>query len=134
MDEDAQLDIALPAALLAKQQLDSGVSAERLRHEQEQARYNDLYLLAPVGYFVVGFDGRILQANVTGAQMLGLTRAQVAQYKLRDFVRRAWREDFDTVFEQALNSRLPHRRELEMRCVDHGIPARVTLLANADGS
>jgi len=134
MDKEAELDIALPAALLARQQLDSGVSAERLRHEQEQARYNDLYLLAPVGYFVVGFDGRILQANVTGAQMLGLTRAQVAQYKLRDFVRRAWREEFDTVFEQALNSRLPHRHELEMRCVDHGIPARVTLLANADGS
>lgn len=59
MDKDAELDIALPAALLARQQLDSGVSAERLRHEQEQARYNDLYLLAPVGYFVVGFDGRI---------------------------------------------------------------------------
>jgi diguanylate cyclase (GGDEF)-like protein/PAS domain S-box-containing protein len=130
MDKDPEL----PAALLARQQLDSGVSAERLRHEQEQAHYNDLYLLAPVGYFVVGFDGRILQANVTGAQMLGLTRAQVTQVRLRDFVRRAWREEFDQVFEQALNSRLPHRHELEMRCVDHGVPARVTLLANADGS
>src|SRR5437763_11503575 len=134
MDKDAQLDIALPAALLAKQQLDSGGSAERLRHEAGQGRYNDLYLLAPVGYFVVGFDGRILQANVTGAQMLGLTRAQVSRYRLRDFVRRAWREEFDVVFEQALNSRLPRSHELEMRCVDHGVPARVTLQANADGS
>jgi len=49
------------------QQLDSGVSPERLRHEQEQAHFNELYLLAPVGYFVVAFDGRILQANVAGA-------------------------------------------------------------------
>jgi hypothetical protein len=51
--------------LLAKQ-LDSGVSPERLRHEQEQAHFNELYLLAPVGYFVVAFDGRILQSNVAG--------------------------------------------------------------------
>ena len=39
------------------QQLDSGVSPEWLRHEQEQAHFNELYLLAPCGYFVVGFDG-----------------------------------------------------------------------------
>ena len=35
--------------VLVREQLDSGVSAERLRHEREQARYNELYLLAPVG-------------------------------------------------------------------------------------
>ena len=39
-----------------RNQLDSGVSVERLRHEQEQARYNELYLLAPVGYFVLAFE------------------------------------------------------------------------------
>jgi hypothetical protein len=39
-------DVYTPAALLARQQLDSGVSAERLRHEQEQAHINELYLLA----------------------------------------------------------------------------------------
>jgi diguanylate cyclase (GGDEF)-like protein/PAS domain S-box-containing protein len=127
-------DVHLPAALAARQQLDSGVSAERLRHEQEQAHFNDVYLLAPVGYFVVGFDGRILQANVTGAQMLGLTRAQVTRHTLREFVRRPWREQFDRMFEAALNNRTPHRHELEMRCVDHGVPARVTLLASLDGS
>ena len=130
MDTDAHL----PSPLLARQQLDSGVSAERLRHEQEQAHFNDVYLLAPVGYFVVAFDGRILQANVTGARMLGLTRAQVSQVRLRDFVQRASLEAFDGMFEDALNSRVQHRNVLEMRCVDHGVPARVRLLASADGS
>jgi len=127
-------DVHLPAALLASQQLDSGVSAERLRHEQEQARYNELYLLAPAGYFVVGFDGRILQANVSGARMLGVARSGATRLRLRDFVRRAWRPGFDAFFEAALNSRAQQRHELEMTCVDNGIPAPVLLLANADGS
>jgi diguanylate cyclase (GGDEF)-like protein/PAS domain S-box-containing protein len=130
MDKDAHV----PALMLARQQLDSGVSAERLRHEQEQARYNELHLLAPAGYFVVGFDGRILQANVVGARMLGVARAEVGRYRFRDFVRRAWRPGFEAFFEAALNSRAQQRHELEMTCVEDGIPAAMVLLANADGS
>jgi PAS domain-containing protein len=74
------------------QQLDSGASPERLRHEQEQAHFNELYLLAPVGYFVVAFDGRILQANVAGAQLIGVPRGAAGGHCFRDFVRRNWRE------------------------------------------
>jgi diguanylate cyclase (GGDEF)-like protein/PAS domain S-box-containing protein len=130
MDKDAHV----PALMLARQQLDSGVSAERLRHEQEQARYNELHLLAPAGYFVVGFDGRILQANVAGARMLGVARAEAGRYRFRDFVRRAWRPGFEAFFEAALNSRAQQRHELEMTCVEDGLPAAMVLLANADGS
>jgi len=31
-------------------QLDSGLKPERLRHEQEQAHFNELYLLAPATF------------------------------------------------------------------------------------
>jgi diguanylate cyclase (GGDEF)-like protein/PAS domain S-box-containing protein len=127
-------DVHVPAALLARQQLDSGVSAERLRHEQEQAHFNELYLLAPVGYFVVGLDGRILQANVAGAQLIGVARAAVGEHRFRDFVRRSWREEFDVFFESAVNSRAPRRQRIEMTRADHGAPGPVLLLASADGS
>jgi diguanylate cyclase (GGDEF)-like protein/PAS domain S-box-containing protein len=127
-------DVHMPAALLARQQLDSGVSAERLRHEQEQAHFNELYLLAPVGYFVVAFDGRILQANVAGAQLIGVPRGAVGGHRFRDFVRRSWREEFDIFFESAINSRAPRRQRIEMICADHGTPGPVLLLASADGS
>jgi diguanylate cyclase (GGDEF)-like protein/PAS domain S-box-containing protein len=127
-------DVHMPAALLARQQLDSGVSAERLRHEQEQAHFNELYLLAPVGYFVVAFDGRILQANVAGAQLLGIPRSAVGGHRFRDFVRRAWRDEFDAFFESSINSRAPRRQQIEMTCADHGAPGPVVLLASADGS
>ena len=36
------------------------------------SRFNDFYLLAPVGYFVLSFDTTILQMNVVGADLLGL--------------------------------------------------------------
>jgi diguanylate cyclase (GGDEF)-like protein/PAS domain S-box-containing protein len=127
-------DVHMPAALLARQQLDSGVSAERLRHEQEQAHFNELYLLAPVGYFVVAFDGRILQANVAGAQLIGVPRGAVGGHRFRDFVRRSWREEFDAFFESAINSRAPRLQRIEMTCADHGTPGPVVLLASADGS
>jgi diguanylate cyclase (GGDEF)-like protein/PAS domain S-box-containing protein len=117
-----------------RQQLDSGVSAERLRHEQEQAHFNELYLLAPCGYFVVGFDGHILQANVAGAQLLGVPRAAVRGHRFRDFVRRSWRDEFDAFFGDAINSRAPRRQRIEMTCADHGAPGPVLLLASADGS
>src|SRR5213596_2326836 len=95
------------------QQLDSGVSPERLRHEQEQAHFNELYLLAPTGYFVVAFDGRILQANVAGARLIGVPRGAVGGHRFRDFVRRNWREEFDVFFESAINSRAPRRQRIE---------------------
>ncbi len=38
-------------------------------------RYFDLCNLAPVGYFVVSREGRILETNSTGAILLGLPRA-----------------------------------------------------------
>jgi PAS domain-containing protein len=103
-----------------RQQLDSGVSAERLRHEQEQAHFNELHLLAPSGYFVVAFDGRILQANVAGAQLLGVPRAAVGGHRFRDFVRLSWREEFDIFFESAISSRAPRRQRIEMTCAEHG--------------
>jgi diguanylate cyclase (GGDEF)-like protein/PAS domain S-box-containing protein len=115
-------------------QLDSGLKPERLRHEQEQAHFNELYLLAPSGYFVVGFDGRILQANVAGSRLIGVARAEAGRHRFRDFVRRAWREEFDAFFESAVNSRAPRRKQLEMICADHGAPGPVVLQASADGS
>jgi diguanylate cyclase (GGDEF)-like protein/PAS domain S-box-containing protein len=115
-------------------QLDSGLKPERLRHEQEQAHFNELYLLAPSGYFVVGFDGRILQANVAGSRLIGVARADAGRHRFRDFVRRAWREEFDAFFESAVNSRAPRRKQLEMICADHGAPGPVVLQASADGS
>ena len=43
--------------------------------EASKARYFDLYDLAPVGYFTVSEKGLILEANLTGAELLGVARS-----------------------------------------------------------
>ncbi|MES2018954.1 MAG: EAL domain-containing protein [Pseudomonadota bacterium] len=110
----------------------SGVSVERLRYEEEQAYYNELYLLAPVGYFLVGFDSQILQANLVGAAMLGIERAHAPAHHFRAFIAPGFLHDYDRLLGRALNSAEPRQCRLEMRRCN-GEQFHVTLLASADG-
>jgi diguanylate cyclase (GGDEF)-like protein/PAS domain S-box-containing protein len=132
MENDAAC--ASAPALSVRQQVDSGVTIERLRHEQEQARFNELYLLAPFGYFVVGIDGTILQANLAGARMLGLTRATAGRHRLRGFISPSCHAAFDEFFRIALNSADPGCSELVLNMRSPGLTGQVTLAASADGS
>lgn len=110
-----------------------GVTVDRLRYEEEQSYYNELYLLAPVGYFLVGFDSTILQVNLVGADMLGIARARPGEHHFRAFVTPSFLPDFDALIGAALNSQEPHTCRLQMACED-GDAFPVTLLASADGS
>ncbi|MES2320120.1 MAG: EAL domain-containing protein [Pseudomonadota bacterium] len=111
----------------------SGVSVDRLRYEEEQSYYNELYLLAPVGYFLVGFDSQILQANLVGADMLGIGRAGCAAHHFRSFICQGFLQDFERLLGRALNSADPRQCRLQMQRCD-GAQFHVTLLASADGS
>ena len=107
---------------------------QRQRAEQEQDYYNALYLLAPVGYFLVAFDSTILQANLVGAEMLGIARANARFYRFRSFVATGFLADFDTFISAALNSSEPLQCQLQMLHGDSGAPLPVSLRASADGS
>ena len=111
----------------------SGVTLDRLRYEEEQAYYNDLYLLSPVGYFIVAFDQAILQANLVGAEMLGIARTGTQAHRLRSFVSRSYLPDFDHFFGRAINSPTPIQCRVQLRH-SAGERLQVTLLASADGS
>jgi diguanylate cyclase (GGDEF)-like protein/PAS domain S-box-containing protein len=112
----------------------SGMSPERARIEAELAYYNDLYLLAPVGYFVLAFDTAILQANLTGATMLGIARSAPGGRHFREFVHAPFQPDFDRFIACAVNSDSPERCNLELLGRDGHAAIPVTLQANADGS
>jgi diguanylate cyclase (GGDEF)-like protein/PAS domain S-box-containing protein len=138
MDND-DVQVAPPAlagdaAVAARQQLDAGVTLERLRHEQEQAHYNELYLLAPSGYFLVAFDSAILQANLVGARMLGIARTRPGRQRFRSFIAAECQDAFDRFFEHALNSTLPERCQVLLRLAQQAAPVEVSLMASADGS
>ena len=69
--------------------------------EASRARYFDLYDLAPVGYYTLDENGLILEANLSGATLLGVARGALVGQPLGRFV----------VGEDADNYYL-HRREL----------------------
>jgi diguanylate cyclase (GGDEF)-like protein/PAS domain S-box-containing protein len=113
---------------------EEALTPERLEHEREQGYFNDIYLLAPVGYFVLGLDSSILQVNLVGADQLGISRSHPSVHHFRSFVCARFLRDFDRFVRSALNSGRPERLQLQMARSRHdpGFPA--TLLASADGS
>ncbi|MFZ4535557.1 putative bifunctional diguanylate cyclase/phosphodiesterase [Propionivibrio sp.] len=82
--------------------------------EASQARYFDLYDLAPVGYCTVNESGLILQANLTAATLLGLTQDELVNQPFTGFI---FNEDQDIYYllsNQLVATGEPQSRELRM--------------------
>lgn len=96
--------------------------------EAERERFDDLYLLAPVGVFLLESDTTILQANLVGADLLGIDRAAAAQERFRGYVAPRFLGDFDAFVHRALASGEPVRCSLQLQRSrgERGVP--VTLL------
>ena len=72
-------------------QIELEMQNEELRRTQEelessQARYFDLYDLAPVGYLTLSEQGLILEANLTAATLLGVERKALVNQPLSHFI------------------------------------------------
>jgi PAS domain S-box-containing protein len=70
------------------------LQASRDRMEVLLEKYTDLYDFAPVGYFSLEEQGRILEVNLTGAALLGVERSRLIDRRLSRFVAAASRPDF----------------------------------------
>ena len=131
-----------PAALLAgvavlpAPPLAAGALVHPAQADAEQAFFNDLYLLAPVGCCVLGLDSVILQLNVSGAELLGLPRSNPERLTLRHFVAPRFLDDFDRFVRAAFNHAAPQRCDLQLLrgASAHQQGLAVTLRACADGS
>lgn len=72
-------------------QIELEIQNEELRRvqaalETARDRYIDLYDFAPVGYFTLDARGAIVEANLTGAALLGIDRASLAGAHLAQFI------------------------------------------------
>ncbi|TVR03317.1 MAG: PAS domain-containing protein [Desulfovibrionales bacterium] len=72
-------------------QIELEMQNEELRTAQAEieagrARYFDLYDLAPVGYVTVSEKGLILEANLTAATLLGLSRGVLVRQRISRFI------------------------------------------------
>ena len=100
-------------------QIELEMQNEELRRTQVEldaarARYFDLYDLAPVGYVTISEKGLILEANLTAAGLLGVTRSALGQ---QIFTRFILKEDQDAYYlqrKQLFETGTPQFCELRM--------------------
>ncbi len=81
-----QIELTMQNEELRRVQIELGIS---------QARYFDLYDLAPVGYCTLSEKGLVLEANLTAATLLGMPRGALIKQPLSRFI---LNEDQDLYF------------------------------------
>ncbi len=122
-------------------QIELGLQNEELRRAQvslgaEQARYFDLYDLAPVGYFSLGETGLILEANLTAATLLGTARSALVNQPITRYILKEAQDSFYLYHKRLVATGEAQACELQMHKFD-GTPfwARLqTIIArDADG-
>jgi len=100
-------------------QIELETQNDELRQAQEklvasQARYFDLYDLAPVGYCTVSETGLILEINLTAATLLGVTRGILIKKRISQFIHQEDQDIFYRHRKQLLESGAQQSFDLRM--------------------
>jgi PAS domain S-box-containing protein len=142
LDEPSSGDVQRLFQELRGHQTELERQNEELRRTQQELeascdRYADLYDLAPVGYVTVSEKGLILEANLTGAALLGVERGRLIGRPLSRYVAS---EDQDVYYlhcRRALETRARQACELRMvRAGDASFDAQLQsiVLRGSDGN
>jgi PAS domain S-box-containing protein len=86
--------------------------------ELSRAKYVDLYDFAPVGYFTLAETGKIEEANLTGAKLLGIEKANLVRRDFRLFIAPEFRSLFDSHRLEVLASDSIKKCELKLKRKD----------------
>jgi PAS domain S-box-containing protein len=97
--------------------------------DQAKLRYFELYDLAPVGYLTLDKDGVITEANLTMADMLGITRSSLIKQKFSRYIFAADQDIYYLMEKQNIATSARHSCELRMLRTD-GTPNWMKLISN----
>lgn len=86
----------------------------QLELHRSRARYFDLYDQAPVGYCTVSDTGHILEANLTAASLLGLTRGALVKQSITRAIASADQDSYYLHCKQLIKTGIPQSCELQM--------------------
>jgi PAS domain-containing protein len=84
-------DLESLAHELAVHQIELDIQNEELRQtraevEEARDRYLDLFDFAPVGYFTLDEHNRVVEANLTGCQLLKVERSNILKQSFTIFI------------------------------------------------
>ena len=83
------------------------INEERQAQEQSTHRLAELYVFAPVAYFMVNGAGQIAEGNFVGARMLGVAQGEIDSYNINRLVAPDSRPALLAFLEQVISSGLP---------------------------
>ncbi len=86
----------------------------QLELEASRARYFDLYDLAPVGYLTVGESGLILEANLSAATLLGVSRSELVKRPFNRFIIKAQQDIYYQCHKQLMETGQAQTCELQL--------------------
>ncbi len=100
-------------------QIEWEVQSERLRRTQQELResnrkYTDLYDFAPIGYFTLNENGLIIEANLTGATLLGVKKDALLKKSLALFIAAEDQDKFHRHCQQVLATRTRQTGEFKL--------------------
>jgi len=125
-DASLQIDAKPPAEIvheLQVHQIELEMQNEELRRmqltlEESRRKYIDLYDFAPVGYFTLTDKSLIAEVNLTGAELLGVTRQKLINCRFRRFVAPEDQGLWDRHLLNVLKGKEKHACDLLLRRVD----------------
>jgi len=94
-------------------QIELEMQNEELRQAKAEVdagleKYTDLYDFAPVGYFSLDEQGQIMEANLTGATLLGMERSCLNNRRFQLFVAPQSRPAFNAFLQKIFSGREKH--------------------------
>ncbi len=102
---------------------------EQLAIEQSTLRLVELYLFAPVAYFMVDRTGQIIEGNLLGAQLMGVPRDEVQSHNIDRLVDPGSRADLLALLGQVSSGGL--RRSCRVQAMDSTKHRSLDLTASA---
>jgi PAS domain S-box-containing protein len=86
----------------------------QLELDESRNRYLDLYDFAPVGYFTIDHNGLILEANLTGADLLGIERGNLIKNMFSRFIAPGFQDAFYHHLREVFETRTKQTCELKL--------------------
>lgn len=110
-----------------------------LQHEQLESNeydlvhalsyYNNLYNYAPVGYLVVSHDNRIVEGNLAGARLLGVTQDKLVNSPVHSFFAPVSHLTINAMLEKVRENRTGSSCAVQAALSDNG-PRLLRLIAD----
>ena len=126
IEELSVFDLKYLVNELGTHQIELEMQNEELRRTQKelevsQSRYQELYDLAPVGYFAFDEKGFIREVNLTGASMLGTERGLLIGKRIYQFVDSSDQDTFYLYLRSIFKLKAKETLEIKLKRADGSI-------------